>query len=725
MYHPTIVKRTIARALAMGLIITPPVYHTRMEVLGWVQQINDLCERRNDKDEVYYDESVLTSQQLAFIENERFLCRVDFRYFVSRYGWIKDEEGHVFQFDPWISQVIFLDILAEMELEGLSIELIILKARQLGISAVIVFIMLHYLCFLAHINAFQGSAKPDKTSLLADMLEFSLTRLPFWLAPNHNPPREAAKQQGVGCFLEFDTGTKLNLFHGAQFSGIARGTTVQIAHLTEPASYQNAEDIVDSSILKCIHPSRRTRLFIEGTAEGMRNWFHTNWTNAKEGWPTRTSRLRPLFLPWYTGKLYPKAQWLHDHPLPDNWEPPGWVTDHADRAAEYVRDNPYMTKAMGEGVDGRGWVMPMEQMWYYKVSRDEAVRKNGLAKFLQEMPANDMEAFQNTNISVFEPEVIQVYADRCVSPYKFGGGVYGLLAPPEFQHERHHPRRDAIDPNRPPITVKWAWGTGYPMDFTLVPLKWDGWNTDNGQDKIYLWEPTEKGEIYGLGFDTADGIGKDSTVLEGMRKGNAWRRAAQICEFASNKMGALSALPYLMCMAAYYAVANDEMDQSGILLRQPRVAIECKNLGDETQNKMRLEGWSNFHPWQRIDGRQIAVGQSRKIGVYTNSWFRSSMIEYLVTFLRDFEVDVYSPHFVQEMRDLEGNWDAQDMRACYGGHDDRIMAMGFILISLYQWEKMRAKAEPKPPRYGGDDEKKYAKWSPGMQARVMEVVGER
>ena len=38
------------------------------------------------------------------------------------------------------------------------------------------------------------------------------------------------------------------------------------------------------------------------------------------------------------------------------------------------------------------------------------------------------------------------------------------------------------------------------------------------------------------------------------------------------------------------------------------------------------------------------------------------------------------------MQSLEGDEMEQQLRAGYGGHDDRIMALGFIVSSFYKWD---------------------------------------
>lgn len=705
MYHPQVVAAKIERALKAGKIAKAPEYHTPARVNEMIAHLESLI-NRDDEGRYLGMLRPLDAEEIAWVRNERFLCRIDCRYWLSRYVWIKSEEDRVVRFTPWPSQEIYLDVLGEHDLEGIAIMLQDLKARQLGISRVNTLVGLHRIVFYPHVSAVLASSTPDKTRKLAEMFLFPFNRLPWWMIPEI-----AYMQTGdirvPGSLLDFAEkwGSGIDLQHGSQMTGIARGTTPTVAMISELCEFDDGGELIDASLLRAMHDSEKTFMVLESTALGQYNWWHKKWLSSKAGWPERRSRLRPVFLPWFVGGLYPKEVWLRARPVPPNYIPAPWVTEHAERARAFVEANPLLKKHLGAG-----WQMPIEQMWYYEVERGEAIREGRLSQFLQEMPASDDEAFQSTNISVFSTEVITHYRDQASARNPLG--VYGLEGPQNILHPRFQPHHTLIDPNRPPIHVRYDWGTSAPIPFTFRPLRWEGYPTDSGLDKVYIYEMPEGGEIYGFGYDTGDGIEKDRTVVEGLRKGTPWSKAGQIVDFASSKLNALDGLPFLMAIGSLYSVRNDE----GVRV-QPRMAIECKGNGDQTQLKLQLQGWHNFHPWQKPDNRRIERNKYHKIGIFTNTWFRTGMLEYLIKMLRDDELDIASPFFVAEMQSLEGDDFRQSLKAAHGGHDDRVMALGFVIISLYQYERTReiakAKAPPKPD-YG---RRMYARWSPGAQER--------
>ena len=508
MFHPKITQRTLeAWAAKPGNF--EPQRHSVIEVERLVSHFDALVDQDENGNLVSVRnpekdwKETLDSEETRLIRNELMLCRADFHYWVSRYCYIKSDEDRVVRMEPWISQQIFLSILADMQKDEISLMLIILKARQLGLSRVISLILLHSVLFQAHTNAFLASSTEDKTGLLFDMLDFVLERLPFWMRPREKYRRE-------NKFLELLNGSALTLQHGQQSTGIARGTTPTKAHISELSEFDEfkVSDLIDSALLRAMHDSPQTFLALESTAKGQNNWWHDKWKSAKAGWPERRSRLRPLFLPWFVGGLYPKDHWLRAHPMPKDYAERmlPWAQAHAEGAEQYVSKTEYLRDRLGAN-----WRMPLEQIWYYECERDAANRERRLNKFLQEMPANDDEAFQSTSISVFDTETLTFYRDNAHGQELLG--AYGLLGSPEIVNPRLQPPELLRNPNLPSISIRCERTTSYPIQFDLVPLRFDGWSLESGVDKIYIWEMPCEGETYGIGMDTSGGIENNSGTV--------------------------------------------------------------------------------------------------------------------------------------------------------------------------------------------------------------------
>lgn len=628
-------------------------------------------------------EDTLTFEERDWIRQQRILSSLDFWYWVQRAVWIKDTDNRTVRMELWKSQQIFLNLIAEMEDQEIAIFVIILKARQLGISRIISLILLHRVVFDSNINAYLASSTDKKTLKLFKLISFVLVRMPYWMQPISLQPGKLGKVDQAGKLLEFFNGSAITMEHGQQSTGMARGDSPNVVHLSELAEFDDLTSLVDSALLRGMHPSPRAFLALEGTAEGINNAWHQKWETSKSDWPQRRGRLRPLFLPWFVGGLYPKDIFLRQSPMPadyaSNMAP--WAASHARMAEAYVRSTDYLTGQLGSN-----WTMPLEQVWYYECERGSAIKENRLNKFLQEMPANDDEAFQSSNVTVFDVDTINFYRTNTHSQPLWG--VFGLRGPTEFIPPRLQPSEVLINPNLPPICINADAGGGITIPFELVPLKYSGWSLESDSskgsiDKIYVWEPPIEGFEYGFGCDTGDGIDKDRTCIEGLRKYSLEGPTKQVLEFASGHMNALDAWPFLLALGTWYTVP----DRHG-LARQPRMCIECKGHGDLVQNILRLMNWTNFHMWndRKLDDRKVELNKVSKMGVFTNFTFRRAMIEMIVRALRDGEIEISSPFFVKEMQSLEGDEFEQSLRAGYGGHDDRIMSLGFVISSFYKWD---------------------------------------
>jgi hypothetical protein len=683
-YHPKIIARNIHRALEAGEVYYElpvgdgrtqrrsfePTFHSIAEVESSVGHLNGIIDLDSGKLKRSLDEA-----ELAFIANERFLCRLDFDYYSQRYGKIVDQFDRKVSYSPRIPQKIIGDVLAEHELAQIAICIQALKARQLGFSRDISLRFGHRVIFYADVNAVLASADDDKSAKLARMMEYPIENLPWWLAPTPTARRE-------GKFIEYrNQNSVISIESGRQFNGIARGTTPSLCHLSELSEFEDPETLVEASLLRAMHNSPAMFLVLESTAEGRGNWWHKKWLSSKEGYPHGRARLRPMFLPWYTGAydLYPTDAWIRERQRHfDAWQPSDMVIRHAERCQAYVRSDQLLRRHLGAD-----WELRRESMFFYEVEYEEHKRMGILNKFLSEMCCSDDEAFQSTNISVFDTQDIIWYRDETTREAPLG--VYGLKTREDVFPARLQPAKRQIDPNQPKIDVSWVWGNSFPIHFTLEPLFWNGYGADDeeGLGKIFLYEMPDGHSTYGIGVDTGDGVGKDRSVCQVIRKGDPFNRPAQTAEFASPYVNSHDLWPIASCLASLFA-----MPQNG-RLQQPRVAIECRGNGDTVQHEMLKRGFHNTHPWVRIDSKVIMPAKSQKQGVFTNFWFRKQMMDWLVKFLRDRMIDIHSPFLVKEMESLEADEFAQSLKAGYGEHDDRLMALGFIIVSMYQLEIVR------------------------------------
>lgn len=566
-----------------------------------------------------------------------------------------------------VAQNILVDIWGENEESKIAIAHQVLKARQLYSSTTIIHAIIHRVNFYPDVNALIASSDPDKSTKLASMAELTYNHLPFWMQATLTPPSR------IGISMTFgNQNSAISIQHGNQFSGIARGTTPSVVHLSELPDFSDPENLIDAALLKAMHPSRWMYIQMESTAAEMGDWWHDTWQANMEGWPKRKTIFRPVFLPWFVGTdIYPSEADELARPVPKDWIPLEITYKHAERCKGYVRSSDYLTKYLGAN-----WELPPRQMWYWECEYLSAKAKKGLAQFYTELPASADDAFQSRSISVFDTDTIISYQESVRIP-KAVYGFEGIDIP-----DRLKPLMHQIDPNKEPLEIHPQWNISKPTNpVRLVPLIWKGYSDDDGLDKLYIWHWPEPESVYAMGVDVGDGIGQDRTVIEMMRKLKMGERAAQCAEFASGYINSLDLWPLTLAIGTLFSVYRDGQ------YHQPKAVIECRGNGDNAQLQMKMHGWTKFHLWTRLDNRKAnAHLTSQKIGWYTNVWSRAQMMDWIVKFLREQMLEINSPWFIKEMRSLSRDESRQSFRAERGHHDDRICSMAFVLHSIHSFE---------------------------------------
>lgn len=642
----------------------------------------------------------LHPEEARFIANEQLLCTIDFLYWAERYAYIIDGFGEKMLFRPNIAQCIYLDVCAEMEDREIAIMIQALKARQLGITTISELIIAHRTTFQA-VTAVVASSDPDKSQKMAKMMEIVWDNMPFYLLPCRIPWRKAKDNKAVkyraGEMIEFpQVDSAISIQWGNQATGICRGTTPKMGHLSEVAEFERPEELIDASLIRAMHENPRMFLCLESTAMGKDNWWYKTWEFNKEHWPG-AARLYPLFLPWYVGTdLYPSPAYLRKNPVPEGWEPPEHILKHAEKAEEFVRSYPLLRKYLGAG-----WKMSDKQMWFYEINRKEFVAKGALTDWFKEMPANDYEAFQVSGTSILDTELISSYRDDCAPPR----GVFLVEGPDIPTQLKYGHLNVQLDPTLPAIPCT----AGY----KLYPLKNERYPQIDFQNKVFIWEFPEDNEEYAIGVDTGEGVGGDSTVIQVVRKGSPERNAAQVAEFASNKANAFEVWPVAWALANFYSThINGEV-------RRAKLVVECEKNGEVINMEFRKRGWpgSAFHIRHRPSRRQINLSQERLLGWKTDTLTRPIMLDFFISALKEQWLDLNSPKLIDELDTLWLN-DKRNKRIEHrpGHHDDRVFALGIALYSLHWNSIYRSPNVAYLDRQQLEKERsQYAVWQPGLQ----------
>ena len=247
-------------------------------------------------------------------------------------------------------------IIGNMLAETGKARIIIVKARQLGISTYVSGRFYHRTRHDGGMRANITTHRDDATHNLLDMNKR--------FHQNDPDPQLTKENNADGLVFANDSGFSIATA-GAVSTGAGRSFTFQLAHLSELAFWKNASDHL-TAILDAVPDAPGSEVIIESTAQGSSGPFYQMAMAAREG----SIDYRLVFLPWFKHDEYATAP-------PEGWTPGDAVRELAVRydltaAQLYWAETKNRERAAVDGED------PSELCW----------------RFRQEYPGNVDEAFR-------------------------------------------------------------------------------------------------------------------------------------------------------------------------------------------------------------------------------------------------------------------------------------------------------------------------------------------
>lgn len=649
----------------------------------------------------------LSQEELNFIENERTLCQNDFMYWSTHYVWIESvgitsELSKTELFKPLISQKMLIAVLGNMEEKLIAILVQILKARQLGASTLVMLIICHRILYQTFVKALVGSSDPDKTSEMTHKIRFTIQRLPLWLKPLMKMS-DSTKEEIWVDIPSLDN--RIIRQHGTSLSGIGRGNTPTIAHLSEIPDFSDPDESINASLIPAMHENPNCFLVLESTAKGDSGYWPRMWRFNVENLPRGRSKLFPLFFPWFVGTdIYPTKTWERKCPIPNNWTPSKETIAHAERCADYAKHEPLLREFLGSN-----YILPKRQQYYYEVVRKEAEELGTLSKFLEEHPATPEEAFQVSGRSIFTLAQIEEMKNRAkpLALYHGKPAVFALIGTDILSD--HEPDLREIDTDRPPIEIVSDILEGQnKATYRLLPLHFESSMLSPlglGYDKtIFIWEfpftlRDRLGKViakrppnteYGLGNDNSEGLGLDKTAINIIRKGSIFEYSEQVCEFATKWISANELLPWMDCLGAFYSKWTSE------ITNECKMVIEVPCGGAGLQHRLIVDrGWFNFHRWEgAMDTPHRKKIKGAKLGWETNRHTRPWLVGDVARDIKDGFLLVNSPFLIRECQTLQKEDEEAKIEAKGDANDDNFFAAAMAHFSLSIWD-IRKRIESK------------------------------
>jgi len=312
------------------------------------------------------------------------------RQFIEDNLWIRTKEGNLVKLKLNYTQRYVMGVIEKCWKEGKPVRLIILKARQEGISTLIEAVIFTLSILNKYTRSKIVSYDEDSAINLYQMSERYYRNLPDELKP-------ATKYYTKRSLVFQDTRNPKNsldseiLIDTAQNTNVGRSETIQNIHLSEIALMAKAKAVMNSA-KQAVPKGPNSMLVIESTAKGAGDYFNSEWNRAKAG----ESDFIPVFIPWFWHEEYQME-------VPEGFEP-------TDREHEIYGNERELIEAYGLSFRQLAW-----RRWCIRNNCD-----GDLDIFKQEYPSNDTEAFIASGRTRFNKRALERLLHKVRKPVEVG-----------------------------------------------------------------------------------------------------------------------------------------------------------------------------------------------------------------------------------------------------------------------------------------------------------------
>jgi hypothetical protein len=670
-----------------------PTRHTFGEVQDFTEYINKIVKpvEANSKNTYYSLVHPITEKRkqeiFRWIENEQVLSGLDYRYWRDNYAYIINEGGVEVKFKNRRSQDVFDSVVADLEEQQAGIQVLTLKARQVGITTLVSLMFIHRMMFIPNTLADMASVQKTKSDEIEVKFNTAYEKCPFWLRPGRMPKRS------------FTNGSRLMIESGMQPKGIAQGQTPTCILISEIGLIPNPHNVIEEGLLPATHSTKNMFMVFEGTGSGNVGWFPDFWRDSKKNWPLGLARMCPIFISWpLATDLYPQADWLRQHPVPVNFYEKRLDATrvHITRCESYIRNTPYLAKVVGSN-----YRVPIEQQWFWEFEFRQAKERHALHQHAARLPADDFEALTGEHDSVFDQETIMeleddIYEIRTDGIRERRNPVEVFAIKGHSIEEHLYPQDDdpRIDNSKPRIHITQVNHRDERYDWTLIPmLPIDEDIETETLDLLLVYERPRKGNIYSCGVDTAHGLGKedeDRFCASMAKVATGSGCDSQVCEYTSNRLSPAASVPILAAMGTWYGQVSKHY-------RGVKYSIEqVEGPGDTCQNQLKIMGFNWHHIPGRLDGKKIKDENKHREGWYSNRTTVPILMDRFVEAVNGGWYVPASKWLIEELKTLE-------RRVVEGGrdkmvhqqnkHDDRVRAAAQSFLNMHTYDDLAQRSQ--------------------------------
>jgi len=316
----------------------------------------------------------------------------DPKFYIESLLWIKTKKRGLIPLKFNEAQLKIYEVIQNLRKLGKPIRIIILKARQLGVSTESEALIFHDTATNSYVNSLVIAHDRESASHLFRMSQLFYERMNREIRPMKRRsskiellfenPNEKTRDNDPGLCSHIRIETAANLSAG-------RSLTIQNLHISELALWDKAEETM-VGLMQSVPDIPDSMVIVESTAKGISNYFYNMWNEAVAG----ENDYIPIFLPWFEMKEY-RAKPPLDFEFYDY--------DHE------VFGNEVKIKEL--------YKLDLEQLYWRRLTIKNKC-KNDLNYFKQEYPSSPEEAFLVTGRPVFNREKIAEYMLLCKIPFK-------------------------------------------------------------------------------------------------------------------------------------------------------------------------------------------------------------------------------------------------------------------------------------------------------------------
>lgn len=314
----------------------------------------------------------------------RAIFKLDFQQFAWRCLKIRTKTKGT---QPFQLNSVQLDLLNrienELRMKG-RVRIIVLKARQMGISTFLEAYLYHRTIHYAGTKSLVLTHLDSATKEL-----FEITRRYHDNCPEPLKPKASRDNTNELAFTDIDSAIKTAT---AGNKNVGHGSTIQCLHWSEVSRSKNQADMT-AGVIQAVPSGDGSMIFLESTANGMGEYFHQTWQEAVRG----ENEFLPIFYPWTAMQEY-----------------------RADASGiEFSQEEREYQQLYGVDDEQLAWRQQ-------KIKQFEGSPEQKLALFREQYPITPEEAFQSSDQSFIDAGAV-VLARQ--SHYEPVGAIVGAVDP--------------------------------------------------------------------------------------------------------------------------------------------------------------------------------------------------------------------------------------------------------------------------------------------------------